>query len=109
MSINPEERIKLLKSFCKEEPDNPFNYYSLFLETQKVNLEEAISLGDSLLEKFPDYLPTYYMFGNILEEDFPEKALDIYRKGIEVAQKEGNSKTENELKTALQNLEFELE
>ena len=109
MGISLEERIKILRDFCSEDPNNPFNYYSLFLEVQKVNTKEGIELGNLLLEKFSDYLPTYYMFGQLLEEDYPLKALDVYKKGILVAQNEKNLKTENELKSALQNLEFELD
>ena len=109
MSISTEERIKILTTFCKEEPDNPFNLYSLFLETQKVSVKKAIELGNQLIQDFPNYLPTFYMFGNLLEEDYPEKALEIYKQGIKIAQQEENIKTENELKSALQNLEFELD
>ncbi len=109
MGVSLEDRIKLLREFCDEEPQNPFNYYSLFLEVQKVNTEESLEIGEMLIKKFSTYLPTYYMFGQLLEEDFPTKALEIYKKGIYVARDQKNLKTENELKSALQNLEFELD
>ena len=61
MSIKPEERIKLLKSFCREEPENPFNHYSLFLETQKVNL----ALGDRNMETALMYAVSHCQEKNI--------------------------------------------
>ena len=109
MSHSIEERIELLKSFCIEDPKDPFNHYSLLLETQKVNYQESEKIGDFLILEFPNYLATYYMFGQLLEEEKPLKALEVYRKGIEIASQENNIKTGNELKSALQNLEFELD
>jgi len=63
-----------------------------------------------LIEKFPDYLPTYYQAAKLLEEfELEEKALEVYSSGIELAKIQGNHKTLNELNSAYQNLLFEMD
>lgn len=104
-----EARIDLLKSYIAEEPNEPFNYYALACEYLNGKEEEALQLFEQLLTHFPDYLATYYQAAQLLQEfEEEERALAIYEKGIEVAQAQNNLKTLNELKTAKQNLEFEM-
>ena len=40
------ERIELLKGYCKEEPENPFNYYALALESRESDKTAAADLFD---------------------------------------------------------------
>jgi tetratricopeptide (TPR) repeat protein len=103
-------RIELLEEFYKEQPNDPFNLYSLCLEYKKVNTKKAINLFNQLLQDFPQYLPTYYMAAEFfIEENFLEEALNILNKGMDLAKNLGETKTFNELKNAKTNLEFEME
>jgi tetratricopeptide (TPR) repeat protein len=103
------ERLKLLKGFLEEEPNDPFNSYVLALEYLKSDLKESKFYFESLLEKFPDYLATYYhaaaLFGDL---EMIEEAKKTYLKGIDLAILQKNTKTELELKKAFQSF-LELE
>ena len=43
------ERINLLKGYCVEEPQNPFNYYALALEFREFDKAEAGKLFDFVI------------------------------------------------------------
>ncbi|NVJ46187.1 MAG: tetratricopeptide repeat protein [Cytophagia bacterium] len=104
-----ESRIELLKKYIEEEPNEPFNHYALANEYLASDTQKALNLFSEVLEKFPDYLPTYYQTAKLLEEfELEEKALNIYTAGIELAKIQGNHKTLNELNSAYQNLLFDM-
>lgn len=93
-----ELRIKYLQEEIENFPDEPFNYYALALEYAKKKPEQASLLFETLVEKFPEYLPTYYQAANFFFElkDL-KKAEVLFQKGIELAQKQDNAKTLKEL------------
>lgn len=102
-------RIQLLKSYIEEEPNDPFNHYALACEYLNGNKQEALQLFEKLLAEHPNYLATYYQAAQLLVEfEEEERALIVYKKGIEVAVSQNNQKTLRELQTAKQNLEFEM-
>lgn len=101
------ERIELLKSWIETEPHDPFNYYGLALEYQKLGDAKADGVFDHLLESFEDYLPTYYTAAKHFETSHPGKAKLIYEKGITLANIQSNAKALQELKNAYQNFLFE--
>lgn len=99
---------ELLKSFIQEEPHNPFNHYALALEIREKDPLQAIEIFDFVLEKFPDYLPTYFPAAQLFfEENQLEKAKSTYEKGIELAKTQNESKALKELQNAFQNFLFE--
>lgn len=105
-----EGRIDLLKKYIKEDPKDPFNHYGLACEYLQEAPEKALIILRGLKEDFPDYLPTYYQLAQLLvtfEEE--EEALEVYKQGIAVARVQKNTKTLQELSTAYQNLQFEIE
>ena len=105
-----ESRIELLEKYIEEEPNDPFNYYALGNEYLATDPQKALDIFLRLIEKFPDYLPTYYQAAKLMEEfELEEKALEVYSSGMELAKIQGNHKTLNELNSAYQNLLFEME
>ena len=90
-----------LLTFYEEDPEDPFNIYALALEYLKSDHQKAGHFFDLLLTKHTDYLPTYYHAGSFytLLEEF-EKAEKVYIKGIDLAIKQGNTKTHQELTRA---------
>lgn len=99
-----------LLAFYEEDPADPFNSYALAIEYSKSDLKEAERFFDLLLEKHPDYLPTYYHAGAFFAAlEKTERAEGIYRKGVELALAQKNAKTHRELLSAYNNFKDELE
>lgn len=104
------ERIKTLKNFLKEEPNNPFNWYALAMEYYEHDVEKSCDLLESLLEKHPLYLPTYYKAAHLFWDlDDLEKAKKIFEDGIHLAKESDDQKALGELKSSYQNLIFEID
>jgi tetratricopeptide (TPR) repeat protein len=99
-------RIKMLEQFLKDDPTDPFNLYALALEFKDQDSKHAQELFDQLLEKHPTYLPTYYMAGNFFaDQSYPEKGLEILKKGFDLANEQKDRSAARELKSAIENLE----
>lgn len=98
--------IKALLSFLEEDPSDAFSRYALALEYLKANdVDKALEHLQQLLDSRPDYLASYYQLGKILElKGKKNQAGAIYEKGKEVARKQGNMHTLNELNAALDSL-----
>jgi len=96
-------RIEKLKEFLANDPADDFSEYALALEFEKSgNRKEALSHFENILKRNPSYLAVYYQAGRMYEaEGDLRKATSMYEKGIEVAGQQGNTKTLNELRTAL--------
>lgn len=105
-----EQRLKTLLKFYEEDPNDPFNLYGLALEYQKSDLQKSDELFSKLLQDFPDYVPSYYHAAKLkIELKQHEAALSIYKKGIEVAKQQNEKKAEQELRSAYDELLFELD
>ena len=91
------------------EPADSFLNYALALEYASANnITKAIQLMEEILQRDNGYLGAYYQLGNYYElAKQPEKAINTYKKGIEVAIRQKNRKTQMELKEALLQLEDE--
>lgn len=100
------DRIATFKNFITRSPADPFPRYGLAMEHKgQGQLEDAWAVFAELLEKFPDYVPTYLMAGGTLVAlGRRDEAADIYRRGIEVAGRRGDSHAKNELASALAEL-----
>lgn len=99
-----------LIAFYEEDPADPFNAYALAIEYSKSDLTEAERFFDLLLEKHPEYLPTYYHAGAFFAAlEKVEKADGIYKKGVELAVVQQNTKTHRELLSAYNNFRDELD
>lgn len=99
-----------LLAFYEEDPTDPFNAYALAIEYSKSDVREAERFFNLLLEKHPDYLPTYYHAGAFFAAmEKIERAEEIYQKGVELAQIQKNAKAHRELRSAFNNFKDELE
>jgi tetratricopeptide (TPR) repeat protein len=105
-----EHRLNTLLKFYEEDPNDPFNLYGLALEYQKTDLNKSDELFEKLLREFQNYLPSYYHAAKLkIELKHTEAALSIYKKGIEIAKQQNEKKAEQELRSAYDELIFELE
>lgn len=98
-------RIEQLKEFIKNDPDDPFNLYALALEYQKAEPAKAIAIFSDLITHHEKYVPTYYHFGKLCQQEGNiEKAMMIFEKGIVIAEQHKELKAMRELKAALDEL-----
>lgn len=100
------DRIKLLQSYIRESPQDPFNRYALALELMSDAPEEACEILLELLKDVPSYLPTYYQASvQLIEQNRMEEAKIVLENGILLGRQQNDHKTIRELKTLLQELE----
>lgn len=96
-------RISKLEEMTLKLPNDPFPLYALGLEyLAEEECDKALSFFEKLIAQHPDYLPTYYQIGIALEKlSQTERAEDIYKQGIALAQTTRDFKTKAELEEAL--------
>ncbi len=94
-------KIEQLLEFLKDDPMDSFTLYALALEYEKAEDKKAKEYYDLLLKEHPAYLATYYHAAKWYEKYHKETSLQIYKLGMELANKNGKVKTYNELQNAL--------
>ena len=99
-------RIDLLKGFLDENPDDSFSRYALALEYVKLQeFANARREFETVQEKDPDYLATYYQLGQLyMKLGLGHEAEKAFRTGIAVAIKQRDDHTRSELEAALESL-----
>jgi hypothetical protein len=102
-------RLEQLRQYVHEEPNEPFNRYALALELLKVNPGEARQLFEHLVRSFPEYLPTYYPYAQMLiEKKESERAEEIFNLGIERSRAAGDSKTLREIQALYNDWKYDI-
>ena len=84
-----------------------FLQHALALEYIKIGKdEEARSLFNEILKREPTYIGSYYHLGKLLERvgDF-DRAIRVYKRGMEEAKKAGDNHSYNELVVALEDID----
>lgn len=101
-------RVQALKEFLADDPGDPFNYYALALEYMKTDRRQALDLFETLVEKFPAYLPTYYPFAHLMiDMGDNARAEKLFNEGVARAQVANDLKTLRELQAAYTDFRFE--
>ncbi|MCX6327858.1 MAG: ammonia-forming cytochrome c nitrite reductase subunit c552 [Bacteroidia bacterium] len=79
------ESCKLSKQAMVLSPDDPkFAYTYAYFLNQNKKQSEAITLLEKTIKKFPDYLSSIFLLGNIyLENGNKTKAIELYTKSME--------------------------
>ena len=97
------DRIASFKSFITQRPQDPFPRYGLAMEHKtRGELAEAWSVFSELMKAFPDYVPTYLMAGGTaVALGHKDEAIDVLKKGVEVATRRGDQHARRELEQAL--------
>ncbi len=101
------ERLKSLFELYNKDSNDSFVVYGIALEyISKENYDEAEKYLSELITNDPDYLPAYMQLAQVKENlNKIEEAKDIYGKGIEVAKKNSELHTANEMEEFLNELE----
>jgi Tfp pilus assembly protein PilF len=97
------DRIKLLKGFLEQDPNDSFSRYALALEYANTGLtDDAIKEFEAVIEKDPNYTATYYHLGKAyVKNGDVGKAKATYRKGVELTAQTGEKRANQELREAL--------
>ncbi|MES2478778.1 MAG: tetratricopeptide repeat protein [Bacteroidota bacterium] len=100
------ERIQKIKDFLSQNPNDLFLNHALALEFIKIGLdEEALKCFEKNQTNDPNYVATYYHLGKLLERlAQPEKALEIYERGMSIAKAQKDQHSYNELQGAYEDL-----
>lgn len=101
------DRLAALRDFVAKSPDDPFPRYGLAMElANRGQLDEACQAFQELLDRKPDYVPAYLMYGNTLARaGQTERAAEVYRSGAEVSMRRGDTHAHGEIVAALAALE----
>ena len=81
-------RIDQIKAFLTDTPNDPFLHYAMAQELYKMDLKhDALAKYLELIEKFPNYVGTYYHLGKLqIELKDKQSALGTFELGISIAQ-----------------------
>jgi len=97
-----KSRIEQLQEFLKDDINDSFLKYGLALEYVRVKENDtAKDCFLKLIKEDKNYLASYYQLGKLYEsQNEVEKAMGIYKNGIEIAKKIEDAKTLLELQEA---------
>ena len=89
-----------------QQPTDSFLNHAMALEEIKLGNEAAArALFESILQREPQYIGSYYHLGKLLERQGDETAaIEVFERGMEVAKKLGDQHALNELRGAYDNL-----
>lgn len=98
----PPTRLQQLLAFYAADPTDAFTTYALATEYRAQEPERAWEFYHKLLTEHPDYVGTYYHAGKLLEQfGRKDQAEQVYRTGLTVARRAGQSHAASELRQAL--------
>ena len=100
-------RIEKLLEYLKTSDKDSFLQHALALEYIKVGQdEEARKLFNEILLREPTYIGSYYHLGKLLERvgEF-DRAIRVYKRGMEEAKRAGDNHSYGELMGALEEVE----
>lgn len=98
-----QNRIEVFKQMLESEPDNTMVMFGLAKEYEKLNQhEEIIRILETYLSKADDEGNAYGMLAKAYEQNgMREKAMETYRKGIEVSNAHGHPSMANDYQMTL--------
>lgn len=104
-----KNRIPELAKRVKEDPSDSFSKFALALELKKIGESgKVLTLFRDIEMNNPEYVGVYYHLGALYEEMGENiKAINTYKKGIEVAGRKNEQHARSELQSALMNLKTE--
>jgi predicted Zn-dependent protease len=100
------DRLATFRSFIQKSPADPFPRYGLAMELKGLGkLDDAAAAFAELMTQFPDYVATYLHAGSTeVARGRRTEAAEIFRKGVEVATRRGDTHARGELDSALAEL-----
>ncbi len=104
--MTPEQRLESFRRLVEKSPDDAFARYSLAMGLRAAgHHEEAAGQFAELARRQPNYVPTYLMWGQVLEGlGRTEQARRAYQDGAAAARAARNDHALSELTQALEAL-----
>ena len=104
-----EPRIETLKEYLRKDPNDSFTRYALALEYQSLGEPEtSATYLKEVIDRDPNYIPAYHQLGQIYARlNRTAEAKQFYRRGIEVADSNGDTHAREEMTEELEELEDE--
>ena len=101
------QRLEQLKTFLAENPDDPFILFAIAKEYEKQEIpEKALEFYAKVIEADPNYVGVYYHLGKWHERAGAfDQAIEVYKKGQQVAKTQGDKHALGELNAALLGIE----
>jgi predicted Zn-dependent protease len=106
MTDQKKTRRQLLEEFVAKKPDDAFSRYGLAMECMNSGDPSAADTHfRALLDRNPDYIPAYLMYGQFLvRESRPAEAKQILSTGIAAAAKKGDQHASSEMEALLNDM-----
>ena len=100
--MTPEQRLRAFRTLVEKSPDDAFARYSLAMGLRAAGRdEEAAGEFAELARRQPGYVPTYLMWGQVLQAlGRVDQARRAYRAGAAAARAAGNDHALSELTQA---------
>ena len=107
MTEQNKTRRQKLEQFLIENPGDAFTRYGIALDCfRQGDVATADMHFKTLLEKNPDYVPTYQMYAQMLvENERLKEAKSVLMTGIEQATEQGNMHARSEMEGQLSELQ----
>jgi Tfp pilus assembly protein PilF len=102
------DRIVRINEMLRDNPADNFLQHALALEYIKLgNDTDARKLFETILEREPGYVGSYYHLAKLLERiGETDNAIKVYEKGMEETKRAGDNHAFGELRSAYEELTF---
>ncbi|MDB9882903.1 tetratricopeptide repeat protein [Bacteroidia bacterium] len=102
------DRIEQIRKFLNDTPNDAFLNYALATEYVAMGSDElALPIFVNLMNTQPNYYATYYHLGKLYERTEDEdKAIQTYKKGLEITKQLGEKHAHGELRGVYEELTF---
>ena len=106
MSDKNDKRLAMLEAMIAKGSDDPFVHYARAMALRSLGRrEDALAAFGDVEARFPAYVPTYLMAGQVAGElEREEDARAWFERGLEKARAAGDGHAEGELEAALAEL-----
>ena len=100
------KRLAMLEQRIAAGADDPFIFYARALELRSLgDLEGALTALVEVEQRFPEYVPTFLMAGQIAEQlERSAEARGFLERGVALATRVGDEHARSELQQALDSL-----
>jgi tetratricopeptide (TPR) repeat protein len=101
-----KDRLESLLKFLEQDPNDTFTKYAIALEySSRKNYDDAIIHLESIINTDKDYMAAYQQLGKILAiTNNKEKSIEIYKQGVAVALKIGDTHAASNMKSLIDQL-----